>query len=81
MSEEVNSGRLRSIVERIERRESDKSDISDDIKEIYAEAKADGFDTKALRKLVSIRKKDRRTRAEEAEMVELYAAGIGEVLP
>lgn len=81
MSEQNISGRVRSLVERIERQEAEKAEIAAGIKEIYAEAKSDGVDTKALRKLIGIRKKDRRQRAEEAEMIELLAAQIGEVLP
>jgi uncharacterized protein (UPF0335 family) len=78
---EVNTGRLNSLVQRIERLEEDKAAISADIKEVYAEAKGDGYEVKALRKLIRIRKTDRAKRQEEAAIVELYAASIGEVLP
>ena len=85
MSDEILSadanGRLRTIVERIERVEEDESALKADKKEIYAEAKGDGYDVKALRKLVRIRRQDRRARAEEAAIVETYANAIGEVLP
>lgn len=85
MSEEILSsdanGRLRSFVERLERLGEDKAAISADEKEVYAELAGEGFDKKAVRKLVRIRKQDRRKRAEEAAIVELYAASIGEVLP
>ena len=50
-------GQLKSIVERIERLEEEKKTIAGDIKEVYAEAKANGFDTKILRKVISLRKK------------------------
>lgn len=75
------NGRLRSIVDRIERLESDKADLGAEIKGIYDEARSDGYPVKELRKLIRIRKVDRRKRAEEAEVIELLAAQIGEVLP
>lgn len=72
----VNGNHLRQIVERIERREEDKLAISEDIKEIYSEAKGVGFDVKILRKIVSLRKQDRAKRDEEAELLDLYMAAI-----
>ena len=57
-------GQLKSIVERIERLEEEKKTIAGDIKEVYAEAKANGFDTKIMRKLVALRKKDAAEREE-----------------
>jgi uncharacterized protein (UPF0335 family) len=68
---------LRSIIERIERLEEDKSEVAADIKEVYAEAKGNGFDTKALRKLVALRKKDRDKVLEERAILELYANALG----
>lgn len=68
---------LRSIIERIERLEEDKSEVVADIKEVYAEAKGNGFDTKALRKLVALRKKDRDKVLEERAILELYANALG----
>lgn len=68
---------LRSIIERIERLEEDKSEVAADIKEVYAEAKGNGFDTKALRKLVALRKKDRDKAMEERAILELYANALG----
>ena len=65
-------GQLKSLVERIERLEEEKKTIAGDIKEVYAEAKANGFDTKILRKVISIRKKDRHEREEEEAMLDLY---------
>ena len=58
-------GQLRTIVERIERLEEEKKTISGDIKEVYAEAKGNGFDTKVLRKVIAWRKKDADVRQEE----------------
>ncbi|MCA2967515.1 MAG: DUF2312 domain-containing protein [Acidobacteriaceae bacterium] len=70
-------GQLRSIIERIERLEEDKSQVAADIKEVYAEAKGNGFNTKALRKLVALLKKDRDKVLEERAMLELYANALG----
>lgn len=68
---------LRSIVERIERLEEDKKAISADIREVYAEAKANGFDTKILRKLVALRKKEAAEREEEQSILDVYMSALG----
>ncbi len=68
--------RLRTIIERIERLEEDKAVIANDIKEVYAEAKGEGFDVKILRKVVSIRKKDKVKRDEEEALLDLYLSAI-----
>ena len=70
-------GQIRSIVERIERLEEEKKAIAADIKEIYASAKADGFDVKVLRKVVSLRKRDAAERQEEEALLDLYLAALG----
>jgi uncharacterized protein (UPF0335 family) len=70
-------GQLRSLVERIERLEEEKKTIAGDIKEVYAEAKANGFDTKIVRKVISIRKKDRHEREEEEALIETYLGALG----
>ena len=67
-------GQLKSIVERIE---EEKKTIAGDIKEVYAEAKANGFDTKILRKVISLRKKDAAEREEEESMLDVYLAALG----
>ena len=69
--------RLRTIVERIERLEEDRQVITADMKEVYAEAKGEGFDVKILRKVVSIRKKDKVKRDEEDALLDLYMSAIG----
>ncbi len=69
--------RLSSFVQRIERLEEDKKGIADDIKEVYAEAKGEGFDAKILRRVVALRKKDPEERAEEEELLELYMSALG----
>lgn len=69
--------RLKSFLERIERLEEEKAGLAEDIKDVYAEAKAVGFDTKTIRKLVRLRKMDTEKRREEDELLELYKAAIG----
>ena len=72
-------GRLRSIIERIERLEQEKTEIAEQIKEVFAEAKGNGFDVKVLRKVVRIRKQDRAKRLEEEAILDLYLSAIGEI--
>ncbi len=71
-------GRLKSFIERIERLEEDKAAISGDLKEVFAEAKGEGFDTKIMRKVVRWRKQDRVKRQEEEALVDLYLQAVGE---
>jgi uncharacterized protein (UPF0335 family) len=73
-------GQLRSLVERIERLEEEKKAIAGDIKEVYAEAKGNGFDTKVLRKVIALRKKDQAERQEEEAMLDVYLAALGMAL-
>ena len=70
-------GQLRSLVERIERLEDEKKSIAGDIKEVYAEAKANGFDVKVLRKVIGLRRRDRQELAEEEAMLDLYLGALG----
>lgn len=70
-------GQLKALVERIERLEEEKKTIAADIKEVYAEAKGNGFDTKILRKVISLRKKEATEREEEQSMLDLYMAALG----
>ena len=72
-------GQLRSIVERIERQEAEKAEIAESIKEVYAEAKPNGFDPKSIRKVVALRKKDRARRQEEEAILDLYLSALGEI--
>ena len=74
----VAADRLRSFIERIERLEEEKAAIMEDQKEIYAEAKGEGYDTKILRQVVRIRKMDRADRQEQEALLELYLSAIGE---
>ncbi|MDO8838042.1 MAG: DUF2312 domain-containing protein [Parvibaculum sp.] len=70
---------LRSIVERIERLEEEKAALANDIKEVYAEAKGNGFDTKTLRQVVRIRKQDKAERQEQEAILDLYLSALGMV--
>jgi uncharacterized protein (UPF0335 family) len=74
---EINAGHLRAFVERIERLEEEKKALSDDIKDVFGEAKANGFDVKIMRKILSIRKQDRDKRIEEETILDLYLAALG----
>lgn len=73
----VAADQLKSFIERIERLEEEKAGLSGDIKDVYAEAKATGFDGKALRRIVSLRKKDHAERQEEEAILELYMQALG----
>ena len=68
---------LKSFVERIERLEEEKKALSDDIKDVYGEAKANGFDTKILRQVIRIRKQDADERHEQETILDLYLAALG----
>jgi uncharacterized protein (UPF0335 family) len=68
---------LKSIVERIERLESDKKEIADDIRDVYAEAKGNGFDPKAIRQIVRERKQDADERAEREAILDTYRNALG----
>ena len=72
-------GQLKSIIERIERLEQEKSEIAEQVKEVFAEAKGNGFDVKIIRKVVRIRKQDRAKRQEEEAILDLYLSAIGEL--
>ena len=72
-------GQLKAIVERIERLEEDKAAVMADLKEVYAEAKGNGYDVKILRKVIRIRKQDRAKRMEEEAVLDLYLNAIGEI--
>ncbi|SHO66043.1 Uncharacterized conserved protein, UPF0335 family [Pseudoxanthobacter soli DSM 19599] len=68
---------LKQFIERIERLEEEKKGIADDIKEVYAELKGRGFDNKAVRKIVSIRRQDASERQEQEAILELYMQALG----
>jgi len=70
--------RLRSFIERVERLEEEKAAILNDTKEVYAEAKGEGYDVKTLRQVVRIRKMDRAERQEQEALLDLYLSALGE---
>ena len=72
-------GRLRTIIERLERLEEDKQAVLADMKEVFAEAKGEGYDVKTLRKVIRIRKQDKAKRQEEEAILDLYLSALGEV--
>ncbi len=79
MPEIKNNSQLRAFIERIERLEEEKRGIADDIKEVFAEAKAFGYDTKIMRKVVSMRRMDRQKRIEEEQLLEVYLKQLGDL--
>ena len=76
-SNAVDGGHLKAFIERIEKLEEEKRAIADDIKDVYAEAKGNGYDTKALRKIIRLRKQDKNERAEEEAILETYMHALG----
>ena len=70
-------GKLRSFIERIERLEEEKAAMAADIREIYSEAKGQGFDTKIMRQVVRIRRLDRAERQEQEAILDLYLTALG----
>ena len=75
----IAADRLRSFVERIERLESEKRGIQEDVKEVYAEAKGTGFDTKIVRQIIRLRKMDKADRQEQDALLDLYKEALGMV--
>jgi uncharacterized protein (UPF0335 family) len=73
----IHSEQLQTIVERIEKLEEEKAEIATDIREVYAEAKGNGFSTKALREIIKLRKQDPSEREEHEYMVDLYKSALG----
>ncbi len=73
----VSKGQLRSLIERIERLEQEKTALVADIREVYAEAKSNGYDPKIMRQVVRIRKMDGNERAEQEALLDTYLAALG----
>jgi uncharacterized protein (UPF0335 family) len=73
----VAAGQIRAFIERIENLELEKKTIADDIKDVYAEAKGNGFDTKVLRRVVALRKQDQNERQEQEAILDLYLQALG----
>ena len=77
MSEGIVADQLRLFIERIERLEDEKRGISDDVKEVYAEAKANGYDTKTMRKIVALRRMENHARDEADALLQTYREALG----
>lgn len=75
----VNAEHLRAFLERIERLTEEKKALSEDISEVYAEAKSNGFDTKIMRKVIGLRAMDRDKRIEQEALIDTYLAALGEL--
>lgn len=73
----ISSQQLRSYIDRIERMEQEKKSIADDIKDIYVEAKSNGYDTKTLREIIRRRKMDRADLEKQEAILETYMAALG----
>lgn len=73
----IQADRLKLLIERIERLEEEKKGIADDIRDVYAEAKAVGYDPKIMRKVVSLRKMDTHDRREQDDLLHTYKSALG----
>jgi len=73
----VSGKRLVSFIERIERLDEEKDNLMEDIREVYGEAKATGFDVKTMRKIVKLRKMDTEKRSEEDDLLNVYKEAVG----
>ena len=73
----VSAERLKTFIQRIERVEADRAGLSEDLRQIYIEAKSAGFDTKIIRKIISLRRIEIEKRREQNELLALYAAALG----
>ncbi|WP_260483317.1 DUF2312 domain-containing protein [Sphingomicrobium flavum] len=73
----IAADQLRLLIERIERLEEERKGIADDIKDVYAEAKANGYDTKIMRKIVALRKMESHELQEQDALIETYRAALG----
>lgn len=76
-SDAVAADQLKAFVERVERLEEEKAGIAGDIKDVFAEAKGNGFDVKVLRKIIALRKRDYAERQEEEAILEMYMQALG----
>ncbi|MFC3579499.1 DUF2312 domain-containing protein [Sphingomonas hylomeconis] len=77
MSDVIGAEQLRLLIERIERLEEEKRGISDDIKDVYAESKSNGYDTKTMRAIVRLRRMEKHHRDEADALLETYKAALG----
>lgn len=77
----VAADQLRSYIERIERLEEEKKSIGDDIRDVFAEAKGNGFDVKTMRQVLKLRKMEAADRQEQEHMLDLYLVALGMAMP
>lgn len=77
MTDNVSAEQLRLLIERIERLEEEKKGISDDIKDVYGEAKSTGFDVKTMRTIISLRRMEKHHRDEADMLLETYKQALG----
>ena len=73
----IDAGHMKAFIERIERLEEEKRALAEDIKDVYAEARDVGYDTKIMRKIVALRRQDEQSRREEEEILDLYLMNLG----
>ena len=73
----IDAGALKAFIERVERLESEKRSLAEDITDVYSEAKGSGYDVKIMRKIVALRRLDHRKRKEEEEILDLYMTNLG----
>jgi uncharacterized protein (UPF0335 family) len=76
-SSTISAGRLKSLIERVERLEEEKATVSNDIKEVFAEAKSAGFDVPTMKIVIKLRKKDPATRDEQEYLLDTYINAVG----
>lgn len=76
MTEVVAAEQLRQFINRIEKLETEKSDLTDDIKQVYDEAKANGYDSRTLKKVVQLKKMDKNKLAEQDALLEMYRSAV-----
>jgi uncharacterized protein (UPF0335 family) len=76
-ADQVTAAQLRQFIERVETLEEEKKEVSDQIKDVYAEAKGNGFDTKIMKQLVKLRKMEKNARDEADALLETYRAALG----
>jgi uncharacterized protein (UPF0335 family) len=74
----VDAGRLKSLIQRIEKLEEEKTALAGDIKEVFAEAKAAGYDPRIMRQVIRVRRMDKADRAEQSELLDLYLNAVGD---
>jgi uncharacterized protein (UPF0335 family) len=77
MSDSISAEQLRLLIERIERLEEEKKGISDDIKDVYGEAKSTGFDVKTMRTIIRLRRMEKHRRDEADMLLETYKQALG----